>query len=250
MATKQVAVASEKPVMAFSQEAPAWVQGGTGRGSENVSSKDIVLPRIEIVQAQSPIKDTDPDVKEGQLFHSITNEVFGDTVYVIPLYYRMEYLVWKDQDEGGGFFGAYDTQTEAQARVAEEVGNGENPAFLEVVDTPVHYCLRVKEDGTTEQLVISMAKSKAKVSRKWNAVIQIAGGDRFSRVYKLSTFKDKNKQGKTFYNYIVQPAGFPSEPMYNEALKNYEMFKSMTIRADHQSGREAAAAADGEGSEI
>jgi hypothetical protein len=244
MATKEKSVPAVQSggTIGFSQEAPEWAKSGTARGSENVGSKDLVLPRLEIVQAQSPIKDTNPDAKEGMLFNSATGDLIGEEAYIVPIFYRMEYLVWKDQDEGGGFFGAYDTEREAQARVEEEVSNGENPEHLEVIDTPVHYCLRIRtSDGSTEQIVVSMAKSKAKVSRKWNAVIHIAGGDRFSRAYKFTTFKDKNKQNKTFFNYIVQPAGFPPEKIFREAERLYEVFKTQGVRADHA----AAAGADG-----
>lgn len=246
MATKQakseVAVQQQGEVSMFSNEAPAWVDPSKQRGSENVGTKDLILPRLEIVQAQSPIKDTDPEAKEGLMFNTVTQEVLGDAVFIVPITYRMEYLVWKDQDSGGGFFGAYDTEAQAQSRVAEEVSKGEDPALLEIVDTPVHYCLRVRPDMTTENIVISMAKSKAKVSRKWNSIIQLCGGDRFARAYKITTFKDKNKQNKTFYNYVVQPAGFAPEPIFRKAEALYEVFQTQGFTADHASG-----AVNGEG---
>lgn len=227
---------------AFSNEVPEWARSGQGRGSENVGTGDMVLPRLEIVQAQSPIKDENEDAREGMLFNSATADLYGSSVHIIPVYYQMEYLVWKDQDEGGGFFGSYPTRELAESRVQELVSDGENPQFLQVNDTPVHYCLRVKMgvDGqmTTEQIVISMPKSKAKVSRKWNATIQIAGGDRFSRVYKVSTFKDKNKKNQTFFNYVVQPAGFPPETLYREAERVYEIFAKGGAKADHGSRAE------------
>jgi hypothetical protein len=242
MATKktEVQVANDEPL--FVQEAPAWAQSKEARGSENVTNADMVLPRLEIVQALSPIKDENPDAREGCLFNSATVAVIGDSAYIVPIFYRMEWLVWKDQNKGGGFFGAYDSEAAAAARVREEVENGEDEEDLEVVDTPVHYCLRIVPDPKaeggmrTEQIVISMAKTKAKVSRKWNAMIQIAGGDRFSRVYKLSTFKDKNKQGKTFYNYVVTPQGFPPEHVYREAERVYGVLKAGDIKVDHAAG--------------
>jgi hypothetical protein len=239
---KEVAVQATGHVAMFSDQAPEWAKNGTGRGSENVGTKDIMLPRLEIIQAQSPIKDENPDARDGLLFNTVTGEILGEEAFVVPVFYRMEYLVWKDQDAGGGFFGAYDTENEARARISEEASNGEDPTLLEVVDTPVHYCLCVNPDMTTQQIVISMSKSKAKVSRKWNAVIQICGGDRFARAYKLTTFKDKNKQNKTFFNYVVQPAGFPPEAIYREAERLYNVFKTQGVKANH----EAAAGADRE----
>lgn len=240
MATKaktDVAVQQPVAVAMFSDQTPEWAKGQQARGSENVGSKDIVLPRLEIVQSESPIKEENDEAVDGMLFNTVTQEVIGTETFVIPIYYRVEYIVWKSKKTSdGGFFGAYDTEGEALARKAEEVNNGLNPDDVEVVDTPVHYCLRVKPDMTFEQIVVSMPKSKAKVSRKWNAVIQLCGGDRFSRAYKLSTFKDKNKQGKTFQNYIVQPAGFPPESLYREAERLYNVFKTQGVKADHASG--------------
>ena len=234
--SKEVVPVAANAGMALSQETPDWAKNGTGRGSENVGVKDLVLPRLEIVQAQSPIKDTNPDAAEGMLYNSVTGDVIGMAAFIVPVFYRMEWLIWKDQDAGGGFFGAHSSAQEAERRKAEEVAKGEDPTLLEIVDTPVHYCLMLRDDMTTEQIVMSMPKSKAKVSRKWNAIIQIAGGDRFSRAYKVTTFKDKNKMNKTFQNLIVQPAGFPPEAVFREAERAYKAFSIDGVKADHASG--------------
>lgn len=236
MATKpknQVATTESGAVMPFSNDTPAWINKDSNRGSEDVKSSDMVLPRLEIVQSQSPIKEDNPDVREGDLYNSVTGDVYGDMMYFVPVYYRTEYLVWKDQDEGGGFFGAFMSNDEAQARRNELIEEGENPEFIEVVDTPVQYGMKITPDGKTEQLVISMAKSKAKVSRKWNSMIQLVGGDRFSRVYKITTFTDENKKGQKFKNFVVQPAGFTPEAAYREAEKLYQVFKTQDVRAAH-----------------
>lgn len=245
----EVAVNQSTELM-FAQEVPDYIKKGTGRGSEEVTTSDMVLPRLEIVQALSPIKETNPDAKDGQLFNSVTQEIIGDMCYFVPVYYRMEYLVWKDADQGGGFFGSHATQADAEARVTQEVENGENPDFLEIVDTPVQYGLRILADGSYEQIVISMARTKAKVSRKWNAMIQIAGGDRFSRVYKISTFRDENKKGQKFHNYVVQPAGFTPKAVYEAAEAAYTGFKSQEFRVAHETAGPAADADPSDRGEI
>lgn len=239
MATSKKGVAVAAPTIGNDPfavaEVPDYIKQGQGRGSEEVKSSDMVLPRLEIVQALSPIKETNPDAREGMLFNSVTGELLGDSVYFVPVYFRMEFLVWKDQDQGGGFFGSFPTLEQAQERVNAEVGNGENPEYIEIVDTPVHYGLIITPDGGKEQIVISMAKTKAKVSRKWNAIIQIAGGDRFSRVYKISAFTDENKKGQKFKNFVVQPAGFPPKAIYEECERVYQSFRSGEVIADHAS---------------
>lgn len=234
-AKKSTEVATQQPTgLMFAQEAPDHIKQGAGRGSEEVKASDMVLPRLEIVQSQSPIKEVDGDIKDGNLYNSVTQENLGDMIYFVPVYYRMEWLVWKDADKGGGFFGSHATEADAQSRVTEEIENGESAEDLEIVDTPVQYGLLVKEDGTAEQIVISMARTKAKVSRKWNAMISIAGGDRFSRVYKISSFRDENKKGQKFFNYVVQPAGFTPKAIYEQAEKTYDILKTQDFRVAHE----------------
>lgn len=237
MATKQVAVKQENQVAAFGDQVPDYLKDkmNSNRGNEGVSTDDMLLPRLEIVQSQSPIKDTNEDAKEGFLFNSATGDVIGDVAYFVPIMFRKEYIVWKDKDEGGGFFGSFPTEGEAQARLREKVEGGENEEYLEIVDTPVHFGLLVSPAGefAPQQIAISMAKSKAKVSRRFNSLVQMGGGDRFSRVYKFTTFKDKNAKNQTFYNFVVSPAGFVPENIYNEALKLYDLFKLQGVRANH-----------------
>jgi hypothetical protein len=237
MVTKKTVteVVTQRPnALVFADEVPDYIKQGGNRGSEEVKSTDMILPRLEIVQALSPIKDDNEDAKEGYLFNSVTQEVIGDLAYFVPVYFRLEYLIWKSQEEGGGFFGSFNSKEEADARRLEVIEGGEEPENIEIVDTPVQYGLRITPDGVCEQIVISMAKTKAKVSRKWNAMIQIAGGDRFSRVYKLTTFKDENKKGQKFFNYIVQPAGFTPERVYREAERLYEVLKTQDFRVAHE----------------
>ena len=51
MATKSKSevVTTTQQALAFATEAPEWMNQGTARGSEEVKSTDMVLPRLEIV---------------------------------------------------------------------------------------------------------------------------------------------------------------------------------------------------------
>jgi len=235
---------------------PDYIKQGTARGSEEVKASDMILPRLEIVQATSPIKDQNEDARDGDLFNSVTMDVIGPFAYFVPIYYRMEYLVWQSQDHGGGFHGSFPTLSQAEekrdaivATDPDKLGGqtAKGAPIVEVVDTPVHYGLRIDPDGVMEQIVISMARTKAKVSRRWNALIQMAGGDRFARVYKISTFTDENKQGKKFKNFVVAPAGFAPKAVYEEAERLYASFRSGEVTADHASAGPAESAASPDG---
>jgi hypothetical protein len=222
-ATKNVpAVQQGGQVSLFSEERPDWLTQGEGRGSENVSSQDLIIPRLEIVQATSPIKDEDEDAKDGYIYNSVTKEMYGNRVHVLPIFFRKEFLVWAIREKGkpapaDGFKGAYQSAPEAQ----DAIDGFEHPEKYEVVDTPQQFCLLIRDDGKVEEVVLSMSRTKNKVSRKWNSLIRMAGGDRFSKVYALHGVKEENAFGK-FHNFDVEPVGFPTKQLYERAEKLYE----------------------------
>jgi hypothetical protein len=236
-------VTVQKPTDVVVLDKPDYIKtDGPGRGSENVGTDDVVIPRLEVVQALSPqVKEGDPkfndDARAGMLVNSVTGQLYGREVFVVPVIYTKQWLVWmarKDKAGNplpGGFFGAYNSPEEAQVRVEAEGGAAK---YIESIDTPQHLCLIV--DGNTgkfDEIMVSMPRTKAKISRAWNSMVKMAGGDRFSRVYRVATSLEKNQRGD-FYNFAIAPAGFPALPLYRAAESLYKQVsgKGRTIVMD------------------
>lgn len=235
-ATKtEVSTIPNPPAGAVSNQMPDFLKdkAGSARGQENVGHEDLVIPRLEVIQDLSPArKRSDPNyiegAEEGMLYNNVTRELYGKEVLVIPVGFVKEWLIWKDRNEGGGFRGAFATKELADAAI-DGLEDGDD---CEVIDTNQQFCLLVKPDGTAEEIVVSMAKSKAKVSRKWNSLIRLANADSFSRVYRLTAVEDKNTKNQAFYNIGVAAAGFPSEQLYRRAEKMYESIAKGHVVAD------------------
>lgn len=230
---------------------PAHIQTGQGRGSENVQTDDLVIPRLEIVQAMSPCLDPNNEAeyikgaKIGDLINSVTNQNYGREVFVVNVHYTKQWLVWKDRKQGGGFFGAYPNPEEAADRVEQEGGKN---AGIEAIDTPTHLCLIVdRENGRVDEILVSMPRTKAKVSRAWNSMIRLAGGDRFGRVYRLTTAQEKNKRNEAYQNFVVAQSGYPAKPLFDKAEKLWQSVSSggRTIKMDTK-GYDPAADGDGD----
>jgi len=238
--TKKNEVAKKESTDLAVDTRPDFLKGGSGRGSEEVSTSDITLPRIGLIQDLSPQhKQSKPEYIEGaqigHMFNTITNELFSGPIQFIPVYFRKEYIIWKTRKQGGGFFGAFDSEQEAVRALPELEGNAND---YEVVDTHVHYILVLKEGSTKEkpileEVVLSLSKSQNKVSRQLNTMVKLAGGDRFSRIYTLSTTEEQNKNGDDYWNYRVSPAGYVSEPMYRKAEETYEAISSGERKVDY-----------------
>jgi len=200
---------------------PDYLQNGIGRGNENVGIDDLIIPRLGLIQALSPerLKKKPEYIEgadEGLMFNNVTRQLYGDTIHFVPVYYKMEYLIFKNRESGGGFRGAFSTKVEAQSALDAL----EDSEECSITDTGQHFCLIIIDNQIVQEIVISMSSSKLRVSRKLNSLVRIGAGDRFSRVYELKSHEESSEKGD-YYNYDVRPIGFPSVDVYKTALKLY-----------------------------
>jgi len=207
---------------------PDHIKQGTARGSENVGQEDLVIPRLEIVQALSPAvteghADFVQGAKVGDMINSVTNQIYGREVFVVPVHYSKQYLVWIKRTAGGGFRGAFPNPALADDRMAEVLKEDKKDAEnVEVIDTPTHLCLIInREAGSAEEIILSMPRTKAKISRSWNSMVRLTNQDRFARVYRVASQSETNAKG-TFWNFAIAQSGFPVEALYKKAEKLFE----------------------------
>ncbi len=249
--SKTMAKSSDKPI--FSDQKPDHIKAGE-RGQENVGMDDISLPRLDVLQDMSPQrKRNDPlyieGAAEGILFNTVTGELYGDEIYFVPCYYKKEWLIWKQQNAGGGLQGVYGSEAEAQAAFSAKKfeqefyeEKGQKICSYEIVDTANHYGILFSDPDKPEEICLSMSKSKMKVNRQFNTLVKMVGGDRFSRVYKISTFEDQNKQNQKYYNLKIQSMGYAPENLYAIGEKMYESLASNARAVNHGAASEATPA--------
>lgn len=218
---KELAVRQSSPAPA---NLPGYLQQsqGTNRGSEEVQTTDIILPRLEIVQSTSDVLKKDKatfneDARAGMMMNTLTGELFDEPVRLIDTKYLRQYLVWIDRKAGGGFRGAFDTVEQAE-KIAE--AQEEEAA---VVATPQHLCLMLHQSGRLDEIVVSLPRTKEKVNRKWNSLSRLEGGDRFARVYELKVVAESNKKGD-YHNFSIslcEEQPYPAEEQFALAEKLY-----------------------------
>jgi hypothetical protein len=230
----------------MSDQLPDWMRDQTGapRGAEDVTADDLVIPRLELVQSLSPCrKRNDPafieGAEEGMLYNNVTRELYGPSVIVFPVFFRKEYVVFKDRKKGGGFRGAFGSEHEA-ITAKDNLPDGEGND-CEVVDMAQHFCLLANPlNGRVDEIVISMSKSKLKVSRRWNSVMRLTGMDTWARAYEVSGIQDSNDKGEDFYNLNVKQLGFASKPIHDKALALYESIKAGKAQVNRDTVDEGA----------
>lgn len=222
-------MAKAQAIALVANEVPAHViNAGIGRGNEDVGNA-LAIPRIKLLQKMSPEVDKySPKYVEGAepgaFINSITGEVYGDELYALNLKFKVEYVVWRNLDIGGGLLGNFTSQAEAEAAVAAQ----EKPSDYEIKDTHTHVLL-LKNPTTGEvssPVLMDFTVSKLRTSRAWNTQIATKGGDRFASLWKLKSVPVESRTGQQFMNLDVECLGWTTEEDYKVAEELYEQFSA------------------------
>lgn len=221
-------------------------------GNENVGQNDIVIPRIQIAQALSPeIKKTKSEyiegAEEGSVFNTATRQLYTTPLLVVPVAYNRRYIEWIPRSAGGGL-----VNPDHDESILEQCERGEKGGYVlpngnEIVDTPEHFVLVVNGDSY-EQAVMSMAGTKAKVSRQWNTLIrnlkvrnpsngQSVNPARFYGSYLFEVVPESNDQGdwmnwKVRYNKPTLEIEELGTDLYREARNFYALIREGNVKAE------------------
>lgn len=209
-------------------EIPAHLRAAedAGRGSENVSASDQMIPRLKLLQALNPevtpgSAKYNENVRQGQWFNTLSNSA-ANAVFAVNLSFKKTFDVWKQRKYGGGKFGSYDSAEAAAAALQAGVAAGtvSDVNQYDVVENHQHLLLLLDEQGNIETPIIAdWASTKAAISKQWNSMIAAQGGARFAGVWKLSSVSETNTKG-AYFKPQVSFAGWAGEDLYAK-IKEY-----------------------------
>lgn len=185
-----------------------------GAGQEEMTKDDLAIPRIKILQSNSPecSKGEAEYIKAsevGDFFNTVSKQLIsGETgMLVIPISYRRAYIEWVPQDEGGGFVADHGSDdTALKACTKNDKGQDITADGHQIVTTAEYFAFIVDgETGDAEPVVISMSSTQLKKARQWNTMInnyKVANpkGQKFNpamfyRAYHFTTIPEKNEKG-------------------------------------------------------
>ena len=205
------------------------------QGAQNISQEDLALPFLKILGQLSPeVNKRDGKYVEGaepgKIINTVTNQLF-DTLQVVPVFYKRQYIEWQDR---GTSTGAPVAIHEADSDIVSQTTRGKdykdrlpNGNYLD--NTASHFVLTVGDTPSTA--LISMKSTQLKVSRKWNSMmmgIKMQGKNglftppTYSHIYKLSTVQMSNDKG-TWFGWDVAKVG----PVTDKAI--YDMAKNFAV---------------------
>ncbi len=274
---------AEKRPSYLSDTAP---EGYTGQGQEDITTDDIIIPRIKLAQALTP-EVVDKKAEEGDLIHNVTGDIIckaGQKLRFIPIMYTKEFIIWRERETGGGILArAIRKQIGTNFRYAwitpnveltDKIGGKVEVTYklkryttsaIALVDHETddlscwkgdeapaanltHNYLVVLPDNNMELIAISLSRTSARKGAQLNTMLKMGGASIFTRVFEASTFIDQSDKYK-FANWIFSPAGYiaPDQVEMLESLKKlHEDFKATSFVVNVEDGGETESSDSGE----
>lgn len=219
---------------------------GVQDAEHEVSNDDILIPRLAVAQAgMSPqLKKANelfiPGLEEGQLFNTVTNEIYGDSATVIPLFFTKNYVEF----EGGGslrVLNVYKTAADVPRGGLDWVEGSDGKRGQRVTEFKNRMSLILSGAGVWQPILVSFKKGEVKFSDQWNSAIKFARlADKlpcFAHTYKVSP-RLKTDGSKSWYVKTVAPLGFTPDAIFADASAYFEQLNKGGYTVD-TSGLEA-----------
>lgn len=227
-----------------------------GDGFEGMTSKDLIIPFVKLLQVNSPEVGGEHDLKPGDMVNTVTMETY-ERLTVSLVHNQHVFVEWVPRLKGGGFVGLHSVDSDIVKKAIAANGgsnippegpdgkripfkNGEN----EIIETFYAYVALLTEDGSSMDgfAVIPFSSSKIGVYRKWITALRMIRGrpPLYAARSKIGVTKDKNKKG-TFFNFDVYPLGAkyadslidPTSELFGEIKKFLEMVRTGAARPDY-----------------
>jgi len=228
-------------------------------GFDNVDSKSLALPFLKVLGQLSPqVTQGDSqfiaEARPGMIYNTVTDELYNgaEGINVIPCFYKLEYIEWKDRDKGAvAPVNVYSADSDIMSKTTRgDDGKDrlENGNYVE--ETASHYVLVVEPEKSSTAM-ITMKSTQRKKSKKWNSMMnmmQVPKKDGkgffrpapFTQQYRLKTVLEKNQLG-SWYGWEITSEGLvQDESLVNRAYKFRQSLMSGSVKVKHGQEEESA----------
>ena len=219
------------------------------KGLGKIGQEDLALPFLKILGQLSPeVNKRDGKYVEGaepgMIFNSVTGDLFDGVngIDVVPCFYKLEYIEWKDRGDGPGApVAIYDSSSDIMSKTTPDANYKDRlPNGNYIEKTASHFVIIMGDNPSTA--LISMKSTQLKISRKWNSMmsgIKMKGKNglftpaSFSHIYKLKTTQMSNDKG-TWFGWEVSKVGpVTDQSLYGQAKSFSENISKGNVKAKH-----------------
>ena len=233
-------IAQKKTTQVVASELDKMLEADAGVGLENITTEDMQIPFIRIIQALSPqLQKDDPlyikGAEQGDIFNTVSQEVYkqDEGVIVVPAFFEKKFLEFQLRSSGGGFVRELAADDKDITMTERDGTNELLPNGNELVRTHQHLVIAQSTDGTIAPSVLDMKKSQLKVSRRWNTLknsARLPSGALmpiYGTAWRVTTVLEANDQGKWF-NYKLDRVNDLTPDIEKMMLEARTMYQSVS----------------------
>jgi len=219
------------------------------KGLGAIGQEDLALPFLKILGQLSPeVNKRDGKYVEGaepgMIYNSVSGELYDGVkgIDVIPCFYKLEYIEWKDRGEGlGAPIAIYDSSSDIMSKTKPDANYKDRLPNGNYIEKTASHFVIVSGDSPSTAL-ISMKSTQLKISRKWNSMmsgIKMKGKNgmftpaSFSHIYKLKTTQMQNDKGTWFGWEISKVGPVTDQSLYTQAKSFSENISKGAVKAKH-----------------
>lgn len=204
-------IAQRKTTEVVASELDKMLEADAGVGLENITTEDMQIPFIRIIQALSPqLQKDDPlyikGAEQGDIFNTVSQEIYkqDEGITLVPAFFEKKFLEFQLRSSGGGFVRELAADDKDITMTSREGTIEMLPNGNELVRTHQHLVIAKSADGTIAPSVLDMKKTQLKVSRRWNTLknsARLPSGALmpiYGTAWQLTTVLEANDQGKWF----------------------------------------------------
>ena len=225
------------------------LEESAGEGQENVTARDLKLPILKILYANSPVLDESDGkyiatAKQGDIYNEVSGSLWKgkDGIIVTPCLYINTFNEWKDRGDSPGRPVKIHTDPAIMSETTRGDDNKDrlkNGNYIE--DTGNHFVFILDKNLVPiDQALIAMKSTQKKKSKTWNSMMQsrrMSGKKGFFRpptwatTYRLTTTKESNSQN-SWYGWVVEFDKYLTTASHAKTLELTRAFYQSAMKSD------------------
>ena len=225
------------------------LEESAGQGQENVTARDLKLPILKILYANSPVLDESDGkylekAKQGDIYNEVTGSLWKgkEGIIVTPCLYINTFNEWKDKGDSPGRPIKIHTDPSIMSETTRGDDNKDrlkNGNYVE--DTGNHFVFILDKNLVPmEQALIAMKSTQKKKSKTWNSMMQtrrMDGKEGFFRpptwatTYHLTTTRESNSKNH-WYGWVVEFDQYLTPATHPKTLETTRAFYHSALKSD------------------
>lgn len=231
-------------------------QGGLGLG-------DGEIPRLKLLQVQSPELIKFSNAREGEFWHSLIDDRIGSTVRICPIYIDWRFILWRPREAGGGILARADdgkhwTPADTEFTVKLESGhevkwrtartvtasglhrrgsyNPSDPKSPPAATRMYSIVCSFPDRQDLPPAVVLLQRAATKAATKLIGKLKVLRAPSFGVIVEMAAVEAKSPSGD-FYKYDFEVAG-PVEykPFYEQNFAQYRFFMQQGLKVKDLEG--------------